>query len=97
MKEPGHLLFLLLVATSFTIFFVGKSFFSWFGPKWFKTKTFVVRFIISPILFLYCFLFNLDNMDVKWVLAAILTLGFVDRFAAWADRNVPDSHPRKYR
>lgn len=65
--------------------------------KWFKTKTFLVRFLVAPVVFLWTFQANLNSPDAVAILIMVGVLGSLDRIAAWADRNVPDSNPDKYR
>lgn len=97
MKTPYLEIFLsvVVIGASLIIYFFLKWFFE--SKRWFKTKTFIVRFIISPIILLFGLLLNPKHPDVQSIFWFIILLAALDRFAAWADRKVPDSNPRKYR
>jgi O-antigen/teichoic acid export membrane protein len=98
MKEPGWILFIAMLATSFLIFFVARWIYRKMkGNRWFKTKTFMARFVFAPVIFIWCLLANYENESAMAIILMVFAFAAMDRLAAWFDRNVPDSHPDKYR
>lgn len=88
-------LFSVLIAAGFAIYFL----IYWLvrTKSGFKVKTFFVRFVVAPIAFCSILIFDVDHDKVWPFIVFALCFAALDRLAAWADRDVPESDPMKYR